>query len=89
MSTNNPRTIEELLAMPTADIAAMSDKELEDWCAKFLPATRPLKVTQNALAREVKRVTTAATAGSNNFVADLLARTKAKAQAQTINVKKA
>lgn len=84
MSATNPTTIEELLAMPTPDIAAMSDADLDAWCTKFFPATRPLKVTQNAIARETERIK-GSSAGSK--LEEMLAAARAKKAAATINIK--
>jgi hypothetical protein len=84
MSKTNPTTVEELLAMPTADIAAMTDAELEAWARPFFPATRPAKITQNALARESTRLMTEA-AGSGK-IAEMLAAAKAKRAAAVVKV---
>jgi hypothetical protein len=78
MSAANPRTIEELLAMPTDDIAKMTDAELTEWLAPFWPHTRPPDVVASAVNRELDRQKSEM-AGSP--VEQLLAAAKARAEA--------
>lgn len=73
MSAINPRTVEELLGMPTADINAMTDEELRQWCLPFWPHTRPLAVATTAVKREVAAVSDGLSAGSQERLAKLRA----------------
>lgn len=39
-------TVEELLDLPAADIAQMSDADLAKWLAPYFPLTRPGKIPE-------------------------------------------
>ncbi len=43
-------TIEELLGLPTPNLEAMSDAELERHLRQYFPATRPASRLENAIA---------------------------------------
>lgn len=77
MSAINPRTIEELLGMPTDDIAKISPEQLEEWCQKFWPHTRPADVAKSALSREAER-SMDKLVGTDDRMAKLIAAAKAK-----------
>lgn len=70
----NPRTVEELLEMPTSDIDAISDDELRAWCMPFWPHTRPIAVVTTALTREV----TATATGIGDEIQERIKRIKAE-----------
>lgn len=80
MSAINPRTIEELLGMPTDDIAKINNEELTQWCMKFWPHTRPADVAKSALTREAERDREKLETGGDRMQA-VLAAARAKMEA--------
>lgn len=88
MSKANPTTIEELLGMPTDDIAKISDDELVAWCQNFWPDTRPSDVAKSALGREIERSKDQLTKGDNRIAERLAAIKEQRAAAAKANVVK-
>lgn len=57
MSADNPLTIEELLELPTADKAALTDEQLYAHLQKYFPHTRPVGTLSSGVEEHIKKRT--------------------------------
>lgn len=78
MSADNPTTIEELLELPTADKAALTDEQLYAHLQKYFPFTRPAHTLSSGVEEHIQKKV----ASFEEQEATLLAKLKAARKSQ-------